>query len=241
VAPSGVPVQLASAPVEATTAEGSLRIGKNELVRAREVLSRARNELAPHQSRLLDGKLAEAERAFERFNRVARASGRVAEVARGAEGVRVGELGERRGVGLGAGRTAGPWLLLLVLLWPAETAGPEDDREPEWLVAKLEFEDKLREVSRAAQQVQEELTAARQGQPVEATRRDRPPKPNKVVIRDKNWKPAPGESAQPPCRHRGTGGDGPFGGETRMAAMHVRLWKVPGGAQRRVGHIHRRL
>jgi hypothetical protein len=95
-----------------------------DLCQARALLSEARNELEPHQWKLLDSKLAEAERAFERFNRLASAAGKAAEVARGAEGV--AEAGRANAPdGVGVARGAGPLLVLLMLLWPASTAGPE--------------------------------------------------------------------------------------------------------------------
>jgi hypothetical protein len=140
--------------------ELSTPIGKQDLVRAREVVSTIRNELAPHQRELLDRKLVEAERAFERFNRVASASGRTAEIARGPEGSRAAGRGVSTARGVALIRTASYGLALLILLWPAETAGPEHDRSPEWLGPKMELEDKLRELSLAAQQVQAELELA---------------------------------------------------------------------------------
>ncbi len=192
-APSGALIQRVDAPA-GNTAGAPSGIGATDIARARNVLTQARNQLEPRHWKLLDGKLGEAERAFERFQKIASASGRTAQVARGAPG-----WGN-------APRTAGPWLALLVLLWPAETAGPEHDDAPEWLIPKLELEDKLREVSRAAQQVQAELDAAH-GVPVEAARRNRPPRPNVVRIHDESWKREPEQLGNPPCIFRG--GSGP--------------------------------
>jgi hypothetical protein len=176
VMPSKISIQLASAPA-GVTGETSSRIGAADLARARDVLSTARNELAPHHWKLLDGKLTEAERAFERFNRIASASGRAAEIARGARGVAPAGRGAGTGEGIGTVRPAGPWLVLLLLLWPAETAGPEHDHAPEWLGAQLEFEDRLREVVRAARQVQAEIDAARRRPAKETPGRRQLPEP----------------------------------------------------------------
>jgi hypothetical protein len=45
----------------------------------------------------------------------------------------------------------------------------------------------------------------------EAAKRDKPPKPNKVDVADKNWKPPhPGVPRYRPCQFGGQGGPGPF-------------------------------
>lgn len=184
-----------------TAAEPS-RIGRLDLARARTLLSEARNELSPRHSRLLEQKLAEAERAFERFNRVASASGKAAEVARGAQGAAAARRTNALR-GLVRPRATGPLLILLALLWPAPTADSAHDHAPGWLDARMELEDKLRELSLAAQQVQAELAAEDQAPDLEAAKRNRPPKPNKVRVEDDNWQPAPGEPPDPPCIYTG--------------------------------------
>src|SRR5947209_5748932 len=79
----GVSIQRAiGAPLPARPTVDPSFIGQEALEQARAILSEARTELEPRQWELLDGKLTEAERAFERFNRVANASGKVAQVAR---------------------------------------------------------------------------------------------------------------------------------------------------------------
>jgi hypothetical protein len=179
------------------------------LEQARALLAEVRGELAPHQSELLDRKLAQAERAFERFNKVASASGKAAEVARGAEGAARAGRATRTG-GLNSSGRAGPLLLLLIAFWPAELAGPEHDRPPEWLAPQMELEASLRELSEAAEQVRAELEAE-QSVPVEAARRNRPPRPNTVTIRN-DWTREPGEPEVLPCEQYGSGGSGPFQG-----------------------------
>ncbi len=49
--------------------------------------------------------------------------------------------------------------MLLILLWPSETAGPEHDHGPEWLPPEQELKAKLRELSIAAEQVRSEIAA----------------------------------------------------------------------------------
>lgn len=182
------------------------RIGKADLDKARALLTQARNELEPGQWEILDGKLAQAERAWERFNSLAKASGRAAEVARGAEGVAEAGRASEAGRGLEALHRAGPLLALLILLWPASTAGPEYDELPAALRAQEEFEAKLREVSKASQQVQAELMeAARRN----ALRKPKPPEVREFPI-PSDWKPGPGKYPYGPCFHKGTSGRGAF-------------------------------
>ena len=78
-------IRLASAPMEPTP--GQAWIGRADLDKARALLSQARKELEPRQWEQLDRELTAAERAFERFSRVARRSGQAAEVERGVEGL----------------------------------------------------------------------------------------------------------------------------------------------------------
>lgn len=180
------------------------------------MLSEARKDLEPRQWGLLNTKLLETEQAFARFNEVAQASGKIARVARGAEAAaeagRTGEMIE----GVGSASSAGPLLMLLILLWPSETAGPAHDHGPDWLPPeKQELEKKLRELSMAGQQVKSELEAARRAparEPEEAVRRytDKPPQLNRVEV---NWDWQPSEPKAPrylPCRFWGHGGPGPF-------------------------------
>lgn len=135
---------------------GGTRIGKADLGQARALLDRARNELEPRRWELLDRRLTAAEQAFERFSTAAKASGQVAEVARGAE-----EFAQLRRARTFAGSLSqvGPLLAGLTLLWPFNTAAPEIDGRPPWLDAQWEFEARLRDVSVASRQLMEELEA----------------------------------------------------------------------------------
>lgn len=193
-----------------TGPDASLRIGKAELSQARALLSQARNELQPRQWEMLDNKLASAERAWERFDAAARASGRAAEVPRAqdlSEAVRASKV-----KGIRALPKLGPLLVALVLLWPAKTAGPEHDEMPSWLSARLEFEAKLEEVSKASQQVSAEIETAHRGvrsPPEVDAAKKRPPE-----AASEQAHPPPAAQGQParddpPCELRGSGGPGP--------------------------------
>jgi hypothetical protein len=114
--------------------------------------------------------------------------------------------------------------VLFIMLWPAKTAGPEYDQAPAWLGPQLEFEDRLREVSLAAQEIQAEITAARSVPDVEAAGRDRPPEPNKVRINNTNWKPAPGQPKDPPCSFEGGGEPGRPPGWLRCTYVCGKYW-----------------
>jgi len=202
VAPDGTPVQWAMDPVNPV---GRARIGKDSLVRARTLLSEARNELAPSQWELLENRLAEAERAYEPFAKVAGASGKAAEVERAAKAPEAGLGAEPSGAGKALAR-AGPLLALLILLWPAETADRQHDHGPNWISPEEEaFKSALRELSRAARQVEAELVAVHGGPGVKASQRDRPPRPNEVGA-NPNWKS--GQPEDSPCEFRGGGGNG---------------------------------
>jgi hypothetical protein len=148
------------------------RIGKADLDHARELLSRARNDLEPRHWEALERKLTAAERAFERFSRAAKTSGQAAEVMRGTE--KLAQAGRVRTVA-GALSRVSPLLVGLVLLWPSSTAEPESDSRPPWSDAQLEFEARLRDVSEASQQLMVELEA--QPRPTKAPARE--PSPQK--------------------------------------------------------------
>lgn len=152
--PPGQNIRLVSAPMEPVQ-QGS-RIGSADLEQARELLSRARNDLEPRQWEALDGKLTAAQQAFERFSRAAKTSGQAAEVVRGAEGI--AQAGRARTLAEFLPRVV-PLLVGLVLLYPSSTAGPEIDRRPEWVDAQREYEARLREVSEASRQFLVELEA----------------------------------------------------------------------------------
>lgn len=197
-------------------------ISKKTLEQARSLLSEVRHELEPRQWELLDSKLANAERAYAHLNKVANASGRVAEIARGVESV--AEAGRAGGsiVGGGTLTRAGPLLSLLILLWPSETAGPEQDHGPNGLPPEQELNAKLRELSKAAQQVKSELARhdppegpLRQRDAEEAVKRRTgerkqapQPRPPEVTVPFPNWKPGPGERWDGPCFLKGTEGRG---------------------------------
>jgi hypothetical protein len=179
-------------------------IGKQELVRARELLSRTRDQVEPQQWEVLDRSLAEAEQAFEHLNSVAQAGAETTAVVRGAEGV---ANPGRAGAAVEALAEAGPMLIALILLWPSSTAGNDVDHGPAHPAsaverARLNFEAKLRNVSLAAQKVTSEIEAAKRrgskGVPGEK-RRDAP--------KSAQGGNPPGE---PPCSVIGYGGKGPF-------------------------------
>ncbi|WNG29311.1 hypothetical protein F0U62_38960 [Cystobacter fuscus] len=149
---SGPRIRLVSAPMEPTPERSW--IGKADLDKARALLSRAREDIEPHQWEQLDRKLTAAERAFERFSHAARTSGQAAEVARGVEGL--AQAGSASEAPLALSRV-GPVLVTLFLLWPSSTAGPESDRRPPWVDAQREFEARLRDVSESSRQLMAEL------------------------------------------------------------------------------------
>jgi len=197
---ASIPIELASA--ASPTANNLPVINKATLDEARTLLAQARNELEPPQWELLHNKLSEAEEAFARFNRVATANGKAAQVPRGSEAVAESSRTGEATNGLGSAARVGPLLALLILLWPAETAGPEYDHGPDGLLQEEKFKAKLREVSKAAQQVKSELAASRrkQGSP-----RPRPPE---VTVPFPDWKPGPGERWDGPCFLKGITGPG---------------------------------
>lgn len=168
--PPGPSIRFVSAPM-GTEQQGS-RIGKADLMRARALLSRARNDLAPRQWDALDRKLTAAQQAFERFSRASQVSGQAAEVVRGAEGV--AQVGRASALAELFPRM-GPLLVGLILLYPASTAGPEIDHRPEWVDAQGEYEAHLREVSEASRQ----LMVALEAQPRPGKTPAREPSPRK--------------------------------------------------------------
>src|SRR5689334_19534675 len=85
------------------TAEGgasestSSEIRKDDLVKARALLAQARTELEPKHWESLDGKLTEAERAWARYESLAKEVGQVARVPRGTQGVAEAQRVAREG------------------------------------------------------------------------------------------------------------------------------------------------
>lgn len=220
--PQEAPATTSHAQIQRVSASSSPRaagprIGKADLDQARALLSDARDELEPHRWALLDSRLAKAERAWERFNTVAKASGRAAEVARGAEGLAEAGRTSETVKGLEALRRAGPLLAVLILLWPSSTAGPEFDELPPWLNAQLEFEARLREVSEASQRVRAEIEATRRSgskPPGEDAAKARPPKgDSKEAPEPQAGGQGQPPGAEPPCFHKGTSGSGAFRNE----------------------------
>jgi hypothetical protein len=187
------------------------RIRRANLDEARALLSEARTELEPSQWALLDGKLAAAEEAWKRFEALARASGRAAEIGRGAEGLaeagRVGEASKN----IRTLPRIGPLLVLLALLWPSKTAGPEYDEMPPWLDAQLEAEARLRDVAQASEQVRAEIEATRRtGGKRPKTRQPEFSGPQEVEILDEEEQPQGQPPGDPPCIHIETRGSGAF-------------------------------
>ena len=134
-------------------------IGGAEIEAAKALLAQARQALQPQQYQVLEKGLVEAETAFQRFSSLAKASGKAAEVARGAEALTGAQRASQFAARLGAVSRAGPALVALALLWPSSTATQEQDY-PSWMKARHELEMKLRQVAMDSQRVSEELEAA---------------------------------------------------------------------------------
>jgi len=197
-------VQLESASTGEPALEPS-RISQVDLERARTLLNEARNELEPGQWKLLENRLAEAERAWAHFNAVAQEGGSVAEVARGTEGfAEAGRVSKTEG--LRANPRLGPLLFLLLLLWPSETADATHDHSPPWYVAEREFKERLRELAQAAQEVSSEIEAARKRAARSAPEKGRTSQPAPQA----GGGQPPGDD--PPCIHIETRKGGPFEG-----------------------------
>ncbi|HEX5750384.1 MAG TPA: hypothetical protein VFZ09_29410 [Archangium sp.] len=150
--PSGPSIRLVSAPMDPVQQQS--RIGKADLDQARALLSRARTDLEPRQWEALDEKLTAAERAFERFSRAAKTRGHAAEVSRGVEGA--AQAGRARTVAETSPRV-GPLLVVLVLLYPFNTAPAEIDRRPEWVDAQREYESRLLDIAEESRRLMEEF------------------------------------------------------------------------------------
>jgi hypothetical protein len=138
------------------------QIGKVDLDQARALLVRARTELRPEQWELLDRTLAEAERAWERFDALARPRGKAAEVLRAAgllpaAGV-VGARALTAAEAAAGAASVGALFAVLGALWPATVA---DGTLPAWHGAQVEFATKLQAVVEAAQQVKTQFETAR--------------------------------------------------------------------------------
>ena len=197
-------VQLASASTGEPALEPS-RISQVDLERARTLLNEARNELEPGQWKLLENRLAEAERAWAHFNAVAQEGGSVAEVARGTEGfAEAGRVSETEG--FRANPRLGPLLFLLLLLWPSETADAAHDHSPPWYVAEREFKERLRELAQAAQEVSSGIEAARKRTAKHVSAKAQTSQP---ATQGDGGQP-PGDDA--PCVHIGTSKEGAFRG-----------------------------
>lgn len=177
---------------------------KADLLRARDALSGARDKLLPEQWELLDKRVTSAEREWVDFESAASANGMPAEIPRaGARGLPVagGVAGTLESAG------AAPALALLILFWPSSSIAPECERCPEpLLIEQRKTADALREVSKAAEQVKEQLQAGRQRQP-QGRPEDAPVREPRVNP-TKEPKPKPGRQGRPPCILVGIGGEG---------------------------------
>ena len=174
-APPELEIHLASDGKAPTALERS-RIGKADLDQARALLSRARQELGPAQWQLLDRKLAEAEQAWQRLDAVCRPAGGVAEVPRAHP---LAGFVATPTVATAQASAIGPLFLVLAALWPASIGS---QTLPPWQSAQIHFENTLRDVAQASQQVQAELEANKNPPSVTTTPRKRPPECQPVPI-----------------------------------------------------------
>jgi len=134
-------------------------IGWAEIERAKAMLAAAKGELQPKQYELLESELVEAETAFQRFSALVKASGEAAEVVRAPEALTGAQRASLLTEGLSALTRAGPSLVALALLWPAETATESQERPPKF-VARIDLEASLRKLAASSQKVAEEMQAA---------------------------------------------------------------------------------
>lgn len=146
-----------------------------------------------------------------RFEAIARASGKAAKIARGAEGLAEAGRASKATQGIKTLPRIGPLLVLLALLWPSSTAGPEYDEMPPWLNAQLELEAKLREVAQASEHVRAEIEATRRtGGKRPKTRQPELWGPQEVEILEEEEQPQGQPPGDPPCIHIETRGSGAF-------------------------------
>jgi len=136
-------------------------IGAAEIEAAKALLAQAKGALQPEQYQRLEKGLVEAEGAFQRFAKLARAGGQTAQVARGAQALTAAQRASKIAEGLGKlSAKIGPLLVAMAMLEPSSTATQEQDY-PSWMRARDELEVKLRQVAADSQRVGKEMEAAR--------------------------------------------------------------------------------
>ena len=97
-----------------------------------------------------------------------------------------------------------PLLILLAVMSPSSTAGPEVDT-PKWLPAYLDYRTGLRELSEAATKVRIEVEASRGSSGKVETH---PPRAPEIAVFEEGWGRAQGEPPWRPCNYKGHGGPG---------------------------------
>lgn len=140
---AGARIRLASAPAPSNLERTA--ITKKDLELTRVLLTQAREELQPDQWVELDRKLAEAERAWERFEALARENGRPAHVPRATPVM--GLVASLEWITpVAAGASTVPLIALLGSLWPASVV---DGTLPAWSAAEIALAGKLSELAKA--------------------------------------------------------------------------------------------
>ena len=174
---------------------------KADLLNAKELVGRVGPELELGQRELLNKAVVNAERAWVSFEATANATGVSAELKL---------LGARSLTGALASVQASMVLPILVVLWPS-SIGPECANCPEPLrLEQRKTAEALREVSKTAEQIQEQIDAGRQRAP--SQRPANAPLTAPRVNPTKEPKSKPGGQGQPPrkppCIVTGIGGKG---------------------------------
>lgn len=175
-------------------------ISASEIEAAQALLAQARAQLEPEQYALLERELVEAESAFQRYAALARASGEVAEVARGAEALVGARSAAQLAEELGPISRVGPVLVALAVLWPSSSIATQSEELPPKLVAEIDLQAALQRVVRDSRRVGEEIEAARRSQGAPDSSKAAGPSPGKAGA----GRPPGG----PPCLHIGTRGRG---------------------------------
>lgn len=188
--------------VSLVLAQAPQRINAAEIEAAQALLSQARTQLEPGQYALLERELVEAESAFQRYAALARASGEVAEVARGAEALVGARSAAQIAEELGPISRVGPVLVALAVLWPSSSIATQSEELPPKLVAEIDLQAALQRVVRDSRRVGEEIEAARRPQGARDSSKAAGPLPGKAGA----GRP-PGD---PPCYHVGTNGSGAY-------------------------------
>lgn len=146
------------------TPQATPPIGLSEIQAARTLLSQAQAELEPRQYEVLEKGLVEAEAVFQRYVALAKVSGEVAEVARGAEAVAATKRASQIADGLGTVSRVGPLLVALAVVWPNDSIATQSQEFPPKQVAERDLQAALIRVATDSRRVGEEIDAARRSQ-----------------------------------------------------------------------------